>query len=261
MPYFGNNKQLNATLAAKHTEEMKSKYAFEIGCSVVNTKIYKEDTIFKNNNYIPKERKIIIDNLDSTRAIMKYCAFPRYTAVLNFSSYKNPGGRFLDGSMAQEEALCHESFLYNVLREFDKNFYKWNRQHLNKSLYLDRGLFSPDIKFFKNGKTTQCNIITCAAPNKTAAVRYQYVSALKNSAVLKRRIKFILNIAKENEIKTLILGAYGCGVFGQNPAEVAAIFKEYLKNDFVCFDKVIFAIPKNENSKNYEKFIEVFCGD
>ena len=132
---------------------------------------------------------------------------------------------------------------------------------MNKALYLNRGLFSPDIKFFKNGKIVHCNVITCAAPNKTAATRYQQISDLENKTALEKRIKFVLDIAKENDIKTLILGAYGCGVFGQNPAEVASIFKEYLKNDFNCFDKVIFAIPKNENSKNYEKFIEVFCGD
>ena len=47
MAYFGNNKQLNAVIAAKHTEEMKSKYAFEIGCSVVNTKIYG-DKLYEN---------------------------------------------------------------------------------------------------------------------------------------------------------------------------------------------------------------------
>ena len=41
MAYFGNNKQLNAAIAAKHTEEMKSKYSFEIGYSIVNTKIYR----------------------------------------------------------------------------------------------------------------------------------------------------------------------------------------------------------------------------
>ena len=132
---------------------------------------------------------------------------------------------------------------------------------MNKALYLNRGLFSPDIKFFKNGEIVHCNVITCAAPNKTAATRYQQISDLENKTALEKRIKFVLDIAKENDIKTLILGAYGCGVFGQNPAEVASIFKEYLKNDFNCFDKVIFAIPKNENNKNYEKFIEVFCGD
>ena len=35
-------------------------------------------------------------------------------------------------------------------------------------------------------------------------------------------------MAKENQVDLLILGAYGCGVFGQNVKEVAEIFKEYL---------------------------------
>ena len=47
MAYFGNNKQLNAVIAAKHTEEMKNKYSFEIGCSVVNTKIYQDIILWR----------------------------------------------------------------------------------------------------------------------------------------------------------------------------------------------------------------------
>ena len=47
MAYFGNNKQLNAAIAAKHTEEMKSKYSFELGCSVVNTKIYQDIILWR----------------------------------------------------------------------------------------------------------------------------------------------------------------------------------------------------------------------
>ena len=50
--------------------------------------------------------------------------------ILNFASYKNPGGMFLRGSTAQEEALCHESTLYNVLIKFNDTYYKSNRENI-----------------------------------------------------------------------------------------------------------------------------------
>lgn len=67
------------------------------------------------------------------------------TAILNYASYKSPGGFFLEGSPAQEEALCHESNLYPILLAFDGTYYAWNRQRLNKALYLNRALYSSGI--------------------------------------------------------------------------------------------------------------------
>lgn len=101
------------------------------------------------------------------------------------------------------------------------------------------------------------DVITCAAPNKSAAQKYQNVSDEENTRVLRLRIKFVLDIAKNNQVNTLILGAYGCGVFGQDPKEVASIFKEYLENSHKCFKKVIFAIPEGRDG-NLEFFKSVF---
>lgn len=179
------------------------------------------------------------------------------TAVLNFSSYKNPGGMFLNGSKAQEECLCHESFLYNVLSQFVLEFYDWNNLHKNKALYLNRGLFSPDIWFFRENSHVECSVITCAAPNKSAAQKYQNVSDEENTKILRSRIKFVLDMAKDNNVSTLILGAYGCGVFGQDATEVANIFKEYLTTTHKYFDTVVFAVPSGRDG-NYEKFVKVF---
>ena len=164
---------------------------------------------------------------------------------------------FLNGSKAQEECLCHESFLYNVLSQFVLEFYDWNNRHKNKALYLNRGLFSSGVWFFRENSHVECSVITCAAPNKSAAQKYQNVSDEENTRVLRSRIKFVLDMAKDNNVNTLILGAYGCGVFGQDATEVANIFKEYLTTTHKCFYNVVFAVPSGRDG-NYEKFVKVF---
>lgn len=252
---YWENKNSRAEAAGKHTEEMKNAYGRMIKTSILGTKIYDVDF------YASIEEKdkrndldIVVDDLDSVSAIFKYASGK--TAVLNFSSYKNPGGMFLNGSKAQEECLCHESFLYNVLKEFQQSFYDWNNQNKNHALYLNRGLYSPRIVFFHSDERKLCDVITCAAPNRSAA-KYQRISEKENSAALESRIRFVLDIAYDNKISTLVLGAYGCGVFGQDPDEVATLFKKYLDTSHKVFDKVIFAIPSGSDS-NLEKFKKVF---
>ena len=177
--------------------------------------------------------------------------------VLNFASYKNPGGMFLKGSSAQEESLCHESYLYNVLKEFDKGFYEHNRQNKNKALYTNRAIYSEYIRFMRDSEDVFCDVLTCAAPNKAAAQKYCNVTDRLNYSTLKERIRFVIAVAALNRPDTLIFGAYGCGVFGQNPFEVAKIFKEIFDEYPCMFDRIVFAIP-NKNSKNYEAFEAVF---
>ena len=238
---YWTDKEKRAEQARKHTKEMAEKYSRCIGTSILATKVYDTDDF---------------ENIDSVGAIMKY-GNPS-SAVLNFSSYKNPGGMFINGSKAQEECLCHESFLYNVLKEFQLEFYDWNNRHKNKALYLNRGLFSKGVWFFRGDSHVEGSVITCAAPNKSAAQEYQNVSDKENTEVLRSRIKFVLDIAKYNNVNTLILGAYGCGVFGQNPTEVAEIFKECLNTTHKgCFNKVVFAIPKGRDN-NLQAFEKVF---
>lgn len=235
---------------------MEELYSEQIKEAVKATVIY--DTDFHSNVVHSCETVIIVEASDSVSAVINHAkGCKKRIAVLNFASYKNPGGMFINGSRAQEECLCHESFLYNVLLQFVQEFYDWNNKNKNKALYLNRGLYSPGIIFCKNGGNAICDVITCAAPNKSAARRYQHVKNEENTEVLKSRIKFVLDIAKENHVDTLILGAFGCGVFGQDAEEVAGIFKEYLETTHKCFEKVIFAVPEGKD-KNLEMFEKVF---
>lgn len=88
---------------------------------------------------------IIVDKLDSVKSAIQHR--DGKTAVLNFASYKNPGGKFMEGSSAQEECLCHASTLYNVLKQFPV-YYQWNRVHNNRALYTNRALYSEDVIFW-----------------------------------------------------------------------------------------------------------------
>lgn len=249
MGYFDHKEELKRK-AISHDNEMKKKYHDEIIKSVDNTKIYSHNCIFKLLDTIYDYPLIEIENSDSVTSLYNHKDEGK-VAVLNFASYKNPGGMFLEGSSAQEECLCHASFLYEVLVKFDSTYYEWNRHNKNKSLYLNRGLYSPDIYFQKDNDIFKADVITVAAPNFKAAKRWNYVTPKENLKALASRINFILHIAENNQVDTLILGAFGCGVFGQNPIEVATIFKEaFKKSSFV--KKVIFAIPGGPNLKAFE---------
>lgn len=247
MSYWDNKEKLKKQ-AISHTSYVQDIYKNKIEQCMNDSIIYGVN--FNCNRRNEQPMSIIIEDLDSVSAVFKY----DNSTVLNFASYKEPGGMFFKGSSAQEECLCHSSFLYNVLSKMT-DFYEWNNKNKNKAMYLNRGIYSPNILFMKDNQTCQANVITCAAPNKGTAQKYQNISNEVNTKYLKERIKFVLDIARENNVSTLILGAYGCGAFGQNPIEVANIFKNYLTTTYKCFDKVVFAIPKGIN---YDKFVQVF---
>ena len=161
---------------------------------------YTNNEVF--SNYIPKNNRrpeqtpeCSLWDTDSVTALFRLRkTYPdKRIAVLNFASYKEPGGRFLDGSSAQEESLCHQSTLYEALLK-EINFYSWNNQHKNRSLYKNRAIYSRDIRFFDKdflpANTTPADalahsvladVITCAAPNKYAAQKYCHVSDAENS--------------------------------------------------------------------------------
>lgn len=199
---------------------------------------------------------VYVDDIDSVSAIYKY-GFNFYNAkmaVLNFASYKNPGGMFLKGSKAQEECLCHESNLYNILREFEETYYSYNRKNLNRALYTDRALYTPNVLFIRDNRKLPCDVITCAAPNWSAASRYNMATQKENIDALKSRIKFVLDIANDQRVDILILGAFGCGVFGQNPYTVADIFWGTLCMYRYNFKTIVFAIPGPKDDMNLSAF-------
>ena len=257
MNYF-TNKIERAAEAKLHTKTMERMWSDEIKHSITETHMYNEPIMDSELNITNKKSspEVIVTDEDSVRAV--FCHATKKTAVLNFASFKQPGGMFLEGSSAQEESLCMESDLYNVLVRFKDSWYVKNATMLNSGLYKDRALYSPDIMFMRNNDITYADVITCACPNKSL-IRYGHFSENENSSALAQRIDFVLQIAAKESVDTLILGAFGCGVFSQDANEVANCFKNSLNKYGHHFSKVVFAVPCfSKNDKNHEAFVKVF---
>ena len=169
--------------------------------------------------------------------------------LLNFASYNNPGGGFMRGSLAQEESICHCSNLYQELARRE-DYYKWNREHKNRGLYMNRALYSRNVVM--GGK--HIDVLTCAAPNASVGKKYGAFTFGENSVALDSRINFVLKVALDNKCETLVLGAFGCGVFGQDPWEVARLFRKHIQHTYAMqFENIVFAIPDREGA-NYMAF-------
>lgn len=246
--------------AISHTNEMEQFYHDDIINSINGTKEYRYDIKVDHlNRYL--DTKVMLMRADTVSALFSSeCYYEDNVCILNFASYKNPGGKFIDGSSAQEESLCHASTLYNVLKEFTM-YYHRNKNELNRGYYSNALLYSPDIVFFdQHGylPNKKADVITCAATNINAVNKNPNLRADTNTPyiIMKSRIDFILTAACRNNVETIILGAFGCGVFGNDTYTVARIFRQFFKKVTgkfsFAFKKVIFAVP---DDKNYNIFL------
>ena len=241
--------------------------------SIKLTKLYLEGHKFVLNNTAIKSKdyNIIITPDRTLEAVYKYYVLndnKGKIGVLNFASAKHPGGGVWNGARAQEESLCRASTLYSCLntKYLKENYYSY---HINeKSEYSDRIIYIPNILVFKSDDNDFCQIldeknwynidvISCAAHNQKAyKVEYEKLKE-KNY----NKIKAIIECAVENNIDNLILGAFGCGAFANDPKLVSKTFKKILidENYYKYFGNVHFAIFTTLNEKkNLDEFSQTF---
>ncbi len=109
-------------------------------------------------------------------------------------------------------------------------------------------ILSPNVPIFRsdNGPLPvpyTVSILTSPAPNATAIRANERHNVDKIIPTLDSRIDKVLSIAVVEGYDTLILGAWGCGVFGNNPTQVAQLFRKHLEGKFLkAFRDVIFAV-------------------
>ena len=160
--------------------------------------------------------------------------------ALNFANGIQPGGGFLGGARAQEEVLCRSSALYKTL-----NGDPMYRHHGGRSLpdSTQWAILTPDVPVFRTDagqpldQPWLLSFITCAAP---VAARVGQPAA---GDLLELRIRRVLAIASAHGYTSLVLGAWGCGAFGNDPVRTAADFRDALETDFTGhFSDVLFAV-------------------
>lgn len=155
--------------------------------------------------------------------------------VLNFASAKNPGGGFLNGSVAQEECLAFCSNLYHTQTTGQgPRYYEINRANRDP-VYTDTMLIG-DVTFFRTSdyalteSYVTCPVITAPAVNMGVVIRNGN-SVDRAKGVMKGRMRKILALFAQWGCTDLILGAYGCGVFRNDPEDVARFWQELLEDE------------------------------
>ncbi|MFG3138563.1 TIGR02452 family protein [Streptomyces sp. NPDC048211] len=192
---------------------------------------------------------------------------PGRVAVLNYASARNPGGGYLNGAQAQEEALCRGSALYATLLRAPE-YYAHHRAE-RSAFYTDRVIHSPGVPVFRDDRgrllETPCTVgfLTSPAPNAGVIRSRTPESAHRIPAALASRAERVLEVAAVRGYRRLVLGAWGCGVFRNDPAEVAGAFRALLADGgrFAGhFEQIVFGIlDRNEDSPIRAAFARTFA--
>lgn len=245
--------------AEQHTADVAARLVKDIARSLEGVTRYEGmPSVEVTEPCVPDVTVVPLDSvaaiLENGRGYAQFCDL----AVLDFASFVNPGGGYIRGGLAQEEALCTESYLYNVLNE-QRDWYGENRRrNINCELYRERALVVPAVRFERGKMHAYADVVVAAAPNAKRARADYHVSEETLAASMRDRIRFVLAIIDALGREKAVLGAYGCGVFGWDAEQVAEMFREELASGSHGVKQVIFAIPRTRYDENLAKLEHAF---
>lgn len=204
------------------------------------------------------ETEVQVTNETTLGAAWRLTKSGRRPLALNFANGVHPGGGFLHGALAQEEVLCRSSALYSTL--VGDPMYEAHRER-SRADSTDWAIYSPDVPVFRadSGRELEkpwlLSFVTCAAPYAPA------IGQPESGDLLQRRIHRVLAIARACGYSTLVLGAWGCGAFANDPVRTARDFRGALETEFSgAFSHLVFAIVDWSPERRFlGPFREVFA--
>lgn len=199
---------------------------------------------------IEKKGTVIIEPLDTVSALIKYAALGK-TTVLNMASAKKCGGGVEKGAMAQEECLFRCSNLFTISNELYP-------MAINELIYTQDASFVKDVNY-NPIEPIKVDVITIAAPNLNKSYEGNIIDQeiVDNyDSIMIQKLVSIWDIGALNKCDNLILGAWGCGVFKNDPNVLVELFNRVLAHKREMFDNIVFAVINDQNSvgNNYEIF-------
>lgn len=207
-----------------------------------NSKSYAEEfsVVERPNISTPTLFNIIEgDVIETAKSLIEQGLNP---AVLSFANGYYPCGLYEEGGMSREEHLCRTTTLslhLNLMSQQHPSAYPMN---LNFG-----GIYSKTL-VFREGKDYHLSdtpwllpIISVPALNLRGS--YHHKKVVRNleyavhgeesmteegKAIMQNKARTIFRIAVDNGHDSIILGAWGCGVYKQRPALIAQMFKQVL---------------------------------
>jgi uncharacterized protein (TIGR02452 family) len=194
--------------------------------------------------------EVRVQNATTLEAAAQLAAEFGRVGVLNFASARNPGGGFLGGSQAQEESLARSSGLYPCLTQFAE-MYSYNSLPTSTALYSDHLIYSPGVPVLRTDdgqwrpQPLLLDIITAPAVNAGALARNAPDLLPQLVPTMRQRLRLVLAAAARHGAEALVLGAWGCGVFANDPVQIAQLFTEALaeptiRGRFRCITFAVF---------------------
>ncbi len=195
---------------------------------------------------LPGPTRIEVVNESTLAAALRLIQEGRRPVALNFASAKHPGGGFLSGARAQEESLARSSGLFACLD--GRDMYAVHRARPDP-MYTDHAIYSPDVPVFRADdgallpEPYACAFLTAPAVNAKVVLERDRTRRPEIRRAMQRRTRRVLSVAALHGHDALVLGAWGCGVFGNDSREIAELFHHALRDDFPgVFARVVFAI-------------------
>lgn len=204
--------------------------------------------------FLPVEIKVVdADTFDTAIGVAKCEQYmtvrdKRPVCVLNMANAHSAGGGWVNGALAQEEALCYRSSLSFTLK---LRYYP---------LQDDQAIYSPTVVIIRESLKDGHKLLDLTKPDELPVVSVISIAALcrpltdegkpkyknpKDRELMKEKMRIILRIAAYNGHRRLVLGAFGCGAFLNPREEVADCWVEvFNETEFKggWWESIVFAV-------------------
>jgi uncharacterized protein (TIGR02452 family) len=211
--------------------------------AIDGTVSYPPDAPYQESATGDHPTKISVENSTTLDAALRLLGQGYRPAALNFASATDPGGGFLGGARAQEEYLARSSGLYACIKS--DPMYAFHRSRRDP-LYTDYAIYSPDVPIFRSDDGALLEnpytvaVITCPAVN---AKRIPPERNPEIGPAMWRRVLKVLAVGVKHSHDSIVLGAWGCGAFGNDAHEIAELFHRALEENFKgSYREVVFAV-------------------